>query len=103
MINNRFNVVYHLLGLVKLLFYKLKNKNMESLEMLLVGLFPQNIIKVDVENDGKIVINVDDKKIKFKLPETDLFHKVIYPDVDFSMEYTQLIVDEIKNQLNSKQ
>jgi hypothetical protein len=25
MINNRFNVVYHLLGLVKLLFYKLKN------------------------------------------------------------------------------
>ena len=24
MINNRFNVVYHLLGLVKLLFYKLK-------------------------------------------------------------------------------
>jgi hypothetical protein len=26
MINNRFNVVYHLLGLVKLLFYKLKKK-----------------------------------------------------------------------------
>jgi hypothetical protein len=26
MINNRFNVVYHLLGLVKLLFYKLKNR-----------------------------------------------------------------------------
>ena len=25
MINNRFNVVYHLLGLVKLLFYKLEN------------------------------------------------------------------------------
>jgi hypothetical protein len=24
MINNRFNVVYHLLGLVKLLFYRLK-------------------------------------------------------------------------------
>ena len=35
---------------------------MESLEMLLVGLFPQNTIKVDVENDGKIVINIDDKK-----------------------------------------
>ena len=68
MINNRFNVVYHLLGLVKLLFYKLKKKNMESLEMRLVGLFPQNTIKVDVENDGKIVINIDDKKIKFKLP-----------------------------------
>ena len=76
---------------------------MESLEMLLVGLFPQNTIKVDVENDGKIVINIDDKKIKFKLPETDPFHKVMYPGVDFSMEYTQLIVDEIKNQLNSKQ
>ena len=30
MINNRFNVVYHLLGLVKLLFYKLKNINMEE-------------------------------------------------------------------------
>ena len=26
MINNRFNVVYHLLGLVKLLFYKLKKE-----------------------------------------------------------------------------
>ena len=76
---------------------------MESLEMLLVGLFPQNTIKVDVENDGKIVINVDDKKIKVKLPYPDSFHKVMYPDVDFSMEYTQLIVDEIKNQLNSKQ
>ena len=76
---------------------------MESLETLLVGLFPQNTIKVDVENDGKIVINVDDKKIKVKLPYPDSFHKVMYPDVDFSMEYTQLIVDEIKNQLNSKQ
>jgi hypothetical protein len=30
MINNRFNVVYHLLGLVKLLFYKLKIINMVS-------------------------------------------------------------------------
>ena len=76
---------------------------MESLEMLLVGLFPQNTIKVDVENDGKIVINIDDKKIKVKLPYPESFHKVMYPDVDFSMEYTQLIVDEIKNQLNSKQ
>ena len=34
MINNRFNVVYHLLGLVKLLFYKLKNKNMKMEELL---------------------------------------------------------------------
>jgi len=103
MINNRFNVVYHLLGLVKLLFHKLKkNINMENLEMLLVGLFPQHKIKVETELD-KIVINVDDKKIKFKLPEVDSFHKVMFPDVDFSMEYTQLMVDEIKNQLNSKQ
>ena len=76
---------------------------MESLEMLLVGLFPQNTIKVDVENDGKIVINIDDKKIKFKLPYPDTYHKVMYPDVDFSTEYRQWIVDEIKNQLNSKQ
>jgi hypothetical protein len=30
MINNRFNVVYHLLYLVKKLFYKLKNINMEE-------------------------------------------------------------------------
>jgi hypothetical protein len=30
MINNRFNVVYHLLGLVKLLFYKLKNIEYET-------------------------------------------------------------------------
>jgi hypothetical protein len=75
---------------------------MENLEMLLVGLFPQHKIKVETELD-KIVISVDDKKIKFKLPEVDSFHKVMYPDVDFSMEYAQLIVDEIKNQLNSKQ
>jgi hypothetical protein len=32
MINNRFNVVYHLLGLVKLLFYKLKNIKMKMEE-----------------------------------------------------------------------
>jgi hypothetical protein len=102
MINNRFNVVYHLLGLVKLLFYKLKNIKMENLEMLLVGLFPQHKIKVETELD-KIVINVDDKKIKFKLPYPDSFDKVMFPGVDFSMEYTQLMVDEIKNQLNSKQ
>ena len=75
---------------------------MENLEMLLVGLFPQHKIKIETELD-KIVINVDDKKIKFKLPEVDSFHKVMFPDVDFSMEYTQLMVDEIKNQLNSKQ
>ena len=30
MINNRFNVVYHLLGLVKLLFYKLKKNKYEN-------------------------------------------------------------------------
>ena len=33
MINNRFNVVYHLLGLVKLLFYKLKNIDMKENEI----------------------------------------------------------------------
>jgi hypothetical protein len=75
---------------------------MENLEMSLVGLFPQHKIKVETELD-RIVVNVDDKKIKFKLPQVDLFHKVMFPDVDFNMEYTQLIVDEIKNQLNSKQ
>ena len=75
---------------------------MENLEMLLVGLFPQHKIKVETELDW-IVVNVDDKKIKIKLPQVDSFHKVMFPDVDFSMEYTQLIVDEIKNQLNSKQ
>jgi len=31
MINNRFNVVYHLLGLVKLLFYKLKKNYYEKI------------------------------------------------------------------------
>jgi hypothetical protein len=30
MINNRFNVVYHLLGSIKLLFYKLKKKNYDK-------------------------------------------------------------------------
>ena len=35
MINNRFNVVYHLLGLVKLLFYKLKNRNMKEINLKL--------------------------------------------------------------------
>jgi hypothetical protein len=34
MINNRFNVVYHLLGLVKLLFYKLKK------EIMITGILP---------------------------------------------------------------
>jgi hypothetical protein len=69
---------------------------MESLEMLLVGLFPQHKIKVETELD-KIVINVDDKKIKFKLPYPDSFYKVMFPDFDFSLECTQLMVDAIKN------
>jgi hypothetical protein len=33
MINNRFNVVYHLLGLVKLLFYKLKRIKMTGYKL----------------------------------------------------------------------
>ena len=37
MINNRFNVVYHLLGFVKLLFYKLKIKNMEDINWNIIG------------------------------------------------------------------
>ena len=76
---------------------------MESLEMLLVGLFPQSTIKIDVENDGKIVVNVDDKKIKVKLPEIDPINKMMFPDIDWAMEYRHLIADEIKNHLNSKQ
>ena len=79
-----------------------KNTNMESLEMLLVGLFPQHKIKVETELD-KIVINVDDKKIKFKLPDPDTFDEVMFPDFDFSLVCRQLMVDAIKNQLNSKQ
>ena len=35
MINNRLNVVYHMSGLVKLLFYKLKNRNMTIDELIL--------------------------------------------------------------------
>jgi site-specific DNA-methyltransferase (adenine-specific) len=35
MINNRFNVVYHLLGLVKLLFYKLKKIDMKNLTQMM--------------------------------------------------------------------
>ena len=76
---------------------------MESLEMLLVGLFPQNTIKIDVENDGKIVVNVDDTKIKVKLPEIDPINKMMFPDIDWTMEFRHLIADEIKNHLNSKQ
>lgn len=71
-------------------------QNMEDLEMLLVGLFPQNEIKVKVLSDSKIYINVDGNKIKIKLPYQELLYKVMYPDVDFSKEYTHLIVDEIK-------
>jgi hypothetical protein len=45
MINNRFNVVYHLLGLVKLLFYKLKkNINMKK----------KNLKKTDKEISDEI-------------------------------------------------
>lgn len=78
-----------------------------NLEMLLVGLFPQNKIKVDAAADSKagacIVVNVDDKTLKFTIPEIDPINKIISPDVDFSTAFAQLIVSEIRNQLNQKE
>jgi hypothetical protein len=80
------------------------NKEDNNLEMLLVGLFPENKIKVDTEIHDKvglcIAVNVDDKKIKFKLPEIDPINKIMFPNTDWSMEFNQVIVDEIRNQLN---
>jgi hypothetical protein len=48
MINNRFNVVYHLLGLVKLLFYKLKKmKKMKiAINYIMCQLYLTPYIKV---------------------------------------------------------
>lgn len=80
------------------------SKEDNNLEMLLVGLFPQNKIKVDTELHDKvglcIAVNVDDKKIKFKIPEIDPINKIMFPDIDWAMEYSHLIVQEIRNQLN---
>jgi hypothetical protein len=50
MINNRFNVVYHLLGLVKLLFYKLKIKNMEKLNELREKIYKQQFWEYNYDN-----------------------------------------------------
>jgi IS30 family transposase len=51
MINNRFNVVYHLLGLVKLLFYRLKkNGNMENLNELREKIYKQQFWEYDYDN-----------------------------------------------------
>ena len=75
-----------------------------NLEMLLVGLFPQNKIKVDTEIHSKfgmcIDVNVDDKKIKFKIPEIDPIERMMFSVEDWAMEYSHLIVQEIRNQLN---
>ena len=79
-------------------------KEDNNLEMLLVGLFPENKIKVDTAADSKaggcIVVNVDDKTLKFTIPEIDPINKIYHPDVDFSTEFAHLIVDEIRNGLN---
>ena len=75
-----------------------------NLEMLLVGLFPENKIKVDTELNDKaglcIAVNVDDKKLKFKLPEIDPIDRMMFSDIDWAMEFNQVIVQEIRNQLN---
>lgn len=80
------------------------SKEGTNLEMLLVGLFPENKIKVDTEIHDKvglcIAVNVDDKKIKFKLPEIDPIDRMMFSDVDWPMEFNQVIVNEIRNQLN---
>ena len=80
------------------------SKEETNLEMLLVGLFPENKIKVDAKADSKagacIVVNVDDKTLKFTIPETDPINKIYNPGVDWSMEFNQVIVNEIRNQLN---
>ncbi len=80
------------------------SKEDNNLEMLLVGLLPENKIKVDAVADSKagacIVVNVDDKTLKFTIPEIDPINKIISPDVDWAMEFNQVIVNEIRNQLN---
>ncbi len=80
------------------------SKEDNNLEMLLVGLFPENKIKVDVALDSKvglcIDVNVDDKKMKFKLPEIDPMDRMMFSDVDWPMEFIRVIVQEIRNQLN---
>ena len=49
MINNRFNVVYHLLGFVKLLFYKLKKEIM--ITPILPNMIPMRDIKQISDGD----------------------------------------------------
>ena len=63
MINNRFNVVYHLLGLVKLLFYKLQNMNLK--------------IKIkEIENHTKSWWNNLSEEDKFEILYHKKFHKL---------------------------
>lgn len=80
------------------------SKEDNNLELLLVGLFPENKIKVDTELHDKvglcITVNVDDKKLKFKLPEIDPITSMMFSDIDWAMEFNQVIVQEIRNQLN---
>ena len=76
------------------------SKEDNNLEMLLVGLFPENKIKVNgvvTETGSCIVVNVDDKTLKFTIPEIDPINKIISPDVDWAMELNQVIVNEIRN------
>jgi len=80
------------------------SKEDNNLEMLLVGLFPQHKIKVDTEIHSKfgicIDVNVDDKKIKFKIPEIDPIERMMLSVEDWGIQYSHLIVQEIRNQLN---
>jgi hypothetical protein len=99
MINNRFNVVYHLLGLVKLLLYKLKkNMKMEELFEMYKNLDMKERIKFDrMYNKFN-----EEEKLKQMSQRRELvedLNKVINEEGQsyFSSEWVE------KNILNSKQ
>jgi hypothetical protein len=100
MINNRFNVVYHLLGLVKLLFYKLKNINMKMEELF--EMFKNLDMKERIRFDREYRKFNEEEKLKQMSQRSKLaedLNSVINEEGQpyFSSEWVE------KNILNSKQ
>jgi len=99
MINNRFNVVYHLLGLVKLLFYKLKNINMKMKELF--EMYKNLDMKERIKFDRECMKFNEEEKLKQITQRKELvedLNRVINEEGQpyFSSEWVE------KNILNSK-
>jgi len=91
MINNRFNVVYHLLGLVKLLFYKLKNKNMEIENEKLLNLERAGF-DLYIRNCGQVHSDILSALKEKGYPDDNSYTRFVKASINVRMDENQKII-----------